>query len=642
MNSPILSESDKRIAIVGGGMTGMYVLKYLVEKELDRLYPEKHRTLADYAQDKGNLKSKDSPLKISLFEKSEHAGMPYSPAWVDGEHIVNIASDEAPALIVPMHEWLKEKFEHPSEDDKKWIKKYNIRAEQINDKTLFPRHVFQIYFHDQLNEIKKICDTMGIGLDLPEKTEVMDATLETGVRGPQVRLKIKNKEDKDSQYEVIVDKAILATGHKWPIKDDTEHGIYSTPWPSRKLKQIKNQHIGIKGSSLTAIDATFSLAHAHGKFERNASGELEYSPNEGTESFDVTMYSRNGVLPHLRFNFQFPYLKIHRYVSKDSLEKAKDKDGFIPLDFFLERYRQVMQQYQKEGYYPGVSEYFDPQPYRDVFFESLNLDSWESFAHSVMEKSKQRGIQQSLEKRLAFHKTDTTSHWEEVFDDIAYVLSFNAQYLSAEDRLKYQQTIKPLVAYITGFLPPDSAEKLQALMKAGKLKVCSLVGKAAGDDDPRHVVVREENGTTKVHRFDVTIDALGQEVIPLDKFPFKGLQEHIQSPRFRFKDRKTAEELDIRCQAAGQPSPIEFTANGTQPAAYLRMDGVAVDDQFRLKGKDSPIEAIYDLSIPHINSNYPYHPGLPFCNHAGEIVAESVMQSLFQSQGRSQKIARAH
>lgn len=634
MNTALLPEANKHVAIVGGGMSGMYVLKHLVEKELNRLHPGEKHTLADYAQGKVEVEAKSSPLHISLFEKSEHAGMPYSPAWVDAEHIVNIASDEAPAVIVPMHEWLKEKFAHPSDEDKKWIKKYNIQAEQINDKTLFPRHVFQIYFHDQLKDIKKICDTMGIQLDLPEKIEVTDAALETSLQGnTRVKLTLKDK-DKNSS-DMLVDKAILATGHRWSTKDDVDRGLYATPWPSRKLKKIQNQHVGIKGSSLTAVDTAFSLAHAHGEFVRNTSGELEYHPNEGTENFDVTMYSRSGVLPHLRFNFQFPYLRIYRYVSPEQLEQAKDKDGFIPLDFFLERYRQVMAQYQKEGFYPGVSEYSNIKPYKDEFFESLNLTSWENFSESVKEKSKKWGIEKCLEKRTDFYKSGATSHWEEVFDDIAYVLSFNAQYLSAEDRLRYQKTVKPLVSYITGFLPPTSVEKMQALMKAGKLKICTLKGKAS-DEDPRHLVLQDEAGEEKTYLFDVTIDALGQEVIPLNQFPFKGLLPNIQAPRFRFKDHDAGMALHDTYLALDQ-SPVEFGVSGIQPVAYLRMDGVAVDDQFRLKGKGGSIDAIHDISIPHINSSYPYHPGLPFCNHAGEIVAESVIQSLFQTKEQSPK-----
>lgn len=77
--------SDKtRIAILGGGPSGLFMFKRLIES--------------------GNLE-----LEIDIFERKNilGAGMPYSKDGANDEHITNVSGNEIPELVTSISEWIK-------------------------------------------------------------------------------------------------------------------------------------------------------------------------------------------------------------------------------------------------------------------------------------------------------------------------------------------------------------------------------------------------------------------------------------------------------------------------------------------------------------------------------------------------------
>jgi uncharacterized NAD(P)/FAD-binding protein YdhS len=65
--------------------------------------------------------------------------------------------------------------------------------------------------------------------------------------------------------------------------------------------------VGIRGASLSAIDAAMALADHHGEFVQTDGKELEYRANQTTQNFVITMFSRKGILPETDFYHPIPY-----------------------------------------------------------------------------------------------------------------------------------------------------------------------------------------------------------------------------------------------------------------------------------------------------------------------------------------------
>jgi uncharacterized NAD(P)/FAD-binding protein YdhS len=59
---------------------------------------------------------------------------------------------------------------------------------------------------------------------------------------------------------------VIATGHEWPEEPEVRPGYFASPWPASALKRIPAGPVGIRGTSLSAIDAAVALAVHHGAF----------------------------------------------------------------------------------------------------------------------------------------------------------------------------------------------------------------------------------------------------------------------------------------------------------------------------------------------------------------------------------------
>jgi protoporphyrinogen oxidase len=88
--------SKTKIAILGGGPSGLFLFKSLLSKN-----------------------TKD--IEIEIFEKKMQlgAGMPYSNAGANDEHITNVSDNEIPGLVSSIGEWAKSA-------SKETLRKYNI------------------------------------------------------------------------------------------------------------------------------------------------------------------------------------------------------------------------------------------------------------------------------------------------------------------------------------------------------------------------------------------------------------------------------------------------------------------------------------------------------------------------------------
>ena len=74
----------KRIAVLGAGPGGLFVLKRLLE-------------------------CGERQLHIEIFEKNGQAGagMPYSKDGANDEHITNVSANEIPEMVTSVAEWIQ-------------------------------------------------------------------------------------------------------------------------------------------------------------------------------------------------------------------------------------------------------------------------------------------------------------------------------------------------------------------------------------------------------------------------------------------------------------------------------------------------------------------------------------------------------
>ena len=329
------------------------------------------------------------------------------------------------------------------------------------------------------------------------------------------------------------------------------------------------------------------------------------------------MFSRKGLLPDLRCHFEYPEHDIYRYVKAPEIEThRKQNGGFVSIDFFFKKYKEAVQK-------------VDPE-----FYERIKFHDLKSFINFVVRERQQKPPFDWLADEYAASQRSLSEkkpmHWKEILDDVTYSLSFYAKYLNAEDMLEFKRDLMPLASYVIAFMPLESAEKLMALHDAGKLDLV-----ATGQEWSHSTNQGEEGATLRYRkdskdvdqRFGTVVRATGQQEVSVDKFPFRSLADSgaVQPMSVVYSGAEKAEKEIAAAKGGEQP---ETTQKGDGDRYYFYPGGIAVDDSFRIKGKDGANPRIFDLAVPHLLGCYPYTQSLPFCNDASRIVVNAIMKEI--------------
>ncbi|MDO7744238.1 MAG: FAD/NAD(P)-binding protein, partial [Pedobacter sp.] len=241
-------KDKKRIAILGGGPSGLFMYKRLVE-------------------------SGRTDLSIDIFERKKQlgVGMPYSTEGASDEHITNVSGNEIPDLVTPIAEWIHTVPE-------KTLTRYKIDPSKFNDYKVLPRLLFGQYLAAQFDLL--LAKAKEIGL----KTTVHFDSPVTDIIDYQSQGLIVVEVAEKAHFEF--DHIILCTGHNWPRRHEgTVTGYFDSPYPPAKLAIGVNHPVAIKGSSLTAIDAIRTLARHNGNFSMGNQGKISYELAAGSEDF---------------------------------------------------------------------------------------------------------------------------------------------------------------------------------------------------------------------------------------------------------------------------------------------------------------------------------------------------------------------
>ncbi|MCP2025173.1 putative NAD(P)/FAD-binding protein YdhS [Flavobacterium sp. HSC-32F16] len=570
-----IKNTKKRIAILGGGPSGLFVYKRLVESGSD-------------------------DFEITIFEKKKElgAGMPYSTEGANIEHITNVSDNEVPHIVSAMSEWI---YTAPAE----LLQQYNIKPDQFNEYKVVPRLLFGSYLAAQFEMLRETAKKMGISTNVYFASTVTDIIYDS--KNQTVRVETINGIDHEFDY------AVICTGHNWPIRYEGKvPGYYDAPYPPVKLAKHFNHPIAVKGSSLTAIDAIRTLARNNGSFEKDADEVLCFKLNPESADFKIMMHSRSGMLPAVRFHLEDSHLSNDSLLTKEEIDlHRKSNDGFLSLDFIFEKdFKEIFREKDPE-FYQRIKDFSIEDFVTDMMELRERLDPFQLLRAEYVQAEKSIKRQQSI-------------YWKEMLAVLSFAMNHPAKYFSAEDMQRLQKVLMPLISIVIAFVPQKSCEELLALYMAGVLDLIPV-----GDDSS----VEPQNGGGVLYNFTDSdnnkqsvfyktfVDCVGQPHLSYSDFPFKSLldQKAVSPARLKFKSKEAGHKAFIN------------DSQGVQKDQYgdyfLNVSGIAINDNFQIMDQYGAYNKnLYIMAVPYIGGLNPDYSGLDFCEAASLRIVKDILR----------------
>ncbi len=569
-----------RIGILGAGPSGLFIFKRLIDSG-----------------------AKD--LQIEIFERKKQlgAGMPYSIEGATDEHITNVSGNEIPELVNSLTKWI---HALPPQT----LQRFSIDKDSFNAYKVLPRLLFGQYLETQFKLLKQQATLQGIvnkfhvGVNV---TDVIDAP-ETNT------VFVESDKYQSAEFDCV----IICTGHNWPAKHE---GIipqyFDSPYPPAKLDLAVNYPVAIRGSSLTAIDAIRTLARSNGKFTKDADKKVSYAALKGHDNLKIVMHSRNGLLPAVRFHLEDSHLAKDSVLSDEVVHAVRaQNDGFLPLDYVFERnFKETFRENDPEFY----------EKIKDMNIEQF-VDAMMSLRESVDPFDLFKAEYAEAEKSI---RRKESVYWKEALAVLSFAMNYPAKHFSAEDMLRLQQILMPLISIVIAFVPQASVEELLALYQAGVLDII-----AVGDDS---YVEPAGNGGAVYHYTDkaggqqsayykMYIDCVGQPHLHWKDIPYKSLVNNktASSAKLKFRNSKTGLREMTR-----DNKQIRKDAEGNY---YLDVPGIAINDYFQVLDEFGGYNTrIFMMAVPYIGGYNPDYSGLDFCDTASIKIVEAILKSSLQN-----------
>jgi len=562
-----------RVAILGGGPSGLFMYKRLVE-------------------------AGQTNLTVDIYERKQllGAGMPYSRDGACDEHITNVSGNEIPDLVTSVEDWLKTQ-------DRDTLNRFHVHPESFNDYKVLPRLLFGRYLSDQFTLLQQQAKERGILTTVHYSTEVVD---------------IIDAPDKETVSVVTskgdtfgFDKVIVCTGHNWPKRQEGKvPGYFDSPYPPAKLAFKANHPVAIKGSSLTAIDALRTLARNNGEFKRSADGKVSFELAADSPDFEMVMHSRNGLLPAVRFHLEDSHLAKDSILSNEEVACVRaENDGFLPLDYVY-----------RKNFLDGI------EANRPEFYDKIKDLTIEEFVEQMMGLRENtpafqllKAEYQEAEKSI---DREQSVYWKEMLAILSFAMNYPAKYFSAEDMQRLQKTLMPLISIVIAFAPQGSVEEMMALYDAGVLDIVAVGDDSTVEPQTKGGIIYEytdENGNRVEERFDTFVDCVGQPHLMYEDLPYASLiTNHTVSPaKLRFRDESTA----LNQIEQGNKKVIKGHDNGY----YMQVAGITINDSFQVVDAYGALnERIYMMAVPYIGGYNPDYSGLDF----GEAASARIVKSL--------------
>ncbi|WP_343567755.1 hypothetical protein, partial [Sphingobacterium sp.] len=392
---------------------------------------------------------------------------------------------------------------------------------------------------------------------------------------------------------------------------NVEH-YFESPYPPSKLALKTDHAVGLRGASLTAIDAIRTIARHNGSFEALETGELRYQIDPGSENFKLLMHTRSGLLPAIRFHQEEPFLANKLLISEEELMLNRlENEGFVSLDFLFDR--NFKAQFKEK----------DPDFYAIV--EKLSL---EDFVEAVLSLREQKdafeGFRQEHEQALKSIRRRQSIYWKEVLSALSFTLNYPAKYMSAEDMLRLKKVLMPLISIVIAFVPQSSSRELLALHDAGRLEVVNVGTDSrvepASDRGANYFYTDESGIEVKTH-YKTFVDCVGQRPLDFKEFPFKSLVDNgnVSPAYLRFRSVEQAKE-----QMLAGNDHMFVAPDG---AIFLQVPGVKIDDSFRLVDHSgNASQRLFMMAVPYMGGYNPDYSGLDFCAATSAIIVSKIAE----------------
>lgn len=514
------------------------------------------------------LREISGTAQVTIYEEQPRAGLgtPYRPGWNDPAMLSNIASIEIPPISETLIDWLERQ-------PRARLVRLGIDPDQIDDHAFYPRVALGEYFLDQFNGLIDEARKRGISVEIATSCRVTD------IRAEDDGLHLSVEPRHGEACERMYDRVVLATGHQWPEEPEVRPGYFLSPWPATALQRIPPVSVGIRGSSLTAIDAAVALAVAHGTMIETEGEAIDYRIHPGAENLCITMMSRKGLLPEADFYYPIPFEALST-CTPEAIERLIAEDCAHLLDRSYDLFRAELAAAD-----PGYAD--------KVGLSELSLEDFAEryFAERVAADPFKWAVINLAEARENYAR-EYTVPWRYAILRMHEVLGLIVPHLEEEALKRFNRYLKPVFVDEYATVPHLSIERLLALHRAGHLSVIAL-----GEDHRIDTRGSERGAVVTVggerRHFPAFIDATGQRPLEAETFPFPTLIEQ-----------------DVVRDAAEDDAP--------------GIKGIVVDEDFHPVSDHPARDRLFCLSIPFILERHPFVQGITSSHELGGTVGAAL------------------
>ncbi|RZJ44332.1 MAG: FAD-dependent oxidoreductase [Brevundimonas sp.] len=529
-----------QIAFVGAGPTTLYALNALLAHPV-------------------------RGTRVTVFEAQAKAGVgsPYRQGWNDPAMLSNIASAEIPPLTETLLGWLQSRSTPE-------LEAMDLDVAGIDDRAFVPRVVLGRYFESQFSLLLEKARMSGVTVEVRTGCRVVDAANLPG--GMALTLSASPHGETTTE---LFDHVVLATGHQWPSRQEVRPGYFLSPWPATALAALPPVKVGLRGSSLTAIDAAVALAGSHGAFIRDDDG-LHYEPAPETDGFSITMMSRKGLLPEADYYFPLPHAPLTVCTPQAIRGLIGEGSGGL-LDRVFDLFRRELQA-------------VDPAYAEATRLNQATVEAFGEayFAQRVASDPFAWAAANLVEAR-ADHDARRTVPWRDAILRMHEVVAAIVPHLDSAGFARFSRHFKPVFVDAYGAVPHESVERMLALHRAGKLDVIALGERYSIDThcpDGGAVLVQ----ANRRRHYPVFIEATGQRPLGAVQFPLLSLLE----------------QGIVRDESSGDADEASR--------------GIVIDDLFRPVADGLSPDRLFCLSLPFIMGRHPFVQGITSSYEMGEIV----------------------
>jgi uncharacterized NAD(P)/FAD-binding protein YdhS len=536
-----------RIAFVGAGPTAIYTLQALVN----------HATV---------------PFAVTIFEEQSVAGRgtPYRPGWNDPAMLSNIASIEIPPLEETLIAWLVR--QPPAR-----LAELGLDAADIDERAFYPRLTLGDFFKDQFEALIARARVEGNDVEVRTRCRVTDVVSEPA------SITLSLEPQRGAATKERFDYLVIATGHQWPEHPEVRPRYFLSPWPASALASIPPCSVGIRGSSLTAIDAAVALAIGHGEFVEQGD-RLLYRSAPDTNAFRITMMSRKGLLPEADFYHPVPYEPL-AICTSEAIERLVSGPANDLLDQAFSLFKQEL----------AAS---DPVYAEERSLAELTLENFcDSYFADRRDADAFTWAEENLREAERNRLREYTVAWRYAILRMHEVITLVVPHLSDEDFERFSRYFKPVFVDDYATIPHESIKRLLALHNAGRLEIKALGERYRVDSHGTEGGAVVHVGDESLH-FPAFIEAMGQRPLPAKEFPFPSLLSQ----------------------------GIVWDESSADPSKPPR--GIVIDDRFHPVADGVATDQLFCLSLPFLLGRHPFIQGITSSHEMGAVVGRELAAAI--------------